>query len=118
MNFLAIVVTSLLALLFLYTGLPKLFGGAQSLGFRDHLNIPPAHWRLIGVLELSGAAGLLLGFGLPAIGIAAAAGLAVLMAGAIATHRRAADPPREAGPATVVFALAVISLALQIGALA
>lgn len=110
-----IVVTVLLAVLFLYTGLPKVLGAARSLAFRDHLGVPPSQWRLIGLLELAAVAGLLLGFALPALGLAAAAGLLILTAGAIATHRRAGDPLRAAAPAAVAAALAAISLALQIG---
>src|SRR5205809_3758525 len=50
-----IVVTGLLAALFLSAAGMKLAGVPQSLEIRDHLGVAPAQWRLIGVLELAGA---------------------------------------------------------------
>ena len=114
MQALTIIVSGLLALLFLYTGLSKEFGAAQSIAFREHLEIPPAQWRLIGVLELAGALGVILALVLRPLGVAAAVGLVVLTLGAIATHRRAGDPPRAALPAAVGLALAAASALLLI----
>ena len=62
---------------------------------------------------MAGAAGLLAGLWVPAIGIAAAVGLALLMAGAIGAHVRASDA-RNIGPAALLLVLAVAAASLQI----
>lgn len=61
----------------------------QLLGLRVDLPL----YRAIGSLELLAAAGLLAGLVFLPLGIAAAAGLVLLMIGAIGYHVRAGDPP-------------------------
>ncbi|MDX3193042.1 DoxX family protein [Streptomyces sp. MN03-5084-2B] len=54
------------------------------------VDVPPSWLPALGTLKLAGAAGLLLGLlGVPAVGVAAAIGLALFYAGAIAAHVRA-----------------------------
>jgi hypothetical protein len=102
-----------LALLFAATAAGKLTGHAMSLAMRDHLEVPAVRWEQIGVLELAGVAGVLIGLALRPLGIAAAAGLALLSLGAIATHVRAGDNAVAAAPAALALALAVATVALQ-----
>jgi len=109
-----IVVTGLLAALFLSAAAPKLAGAQQSLQIRDHLGVAPGQWRLIGFLELAGATGAAVGLALRGLGVAATGGLVLVSLGAIATHIRAGDPPSAAGPAGVAFVLAAGALALQL----
>jgi uncharacterized membrane protein YphA (DoxX/SURF4 family) len=108
-----IAVSVMLALLFLGAAAAKLTGQAASLAERDHFNIPAARWQQIGILEIAGAAGVLIGLALRALGVAAAGGLVVLSLGAIATHMRAGDKPTAAVPAFVALALAAATLVLQ-----
>jgi hypothetical protein len=108
-----VVVTVLLAVLFLATAAGKLVGHPTSLAIRDHLQIPAARWKQIGVLEVAGAAGVLLGLALRPVGLAAATGLVLLSLGAIATHVRAGDKAVAALPALVALALATATLVLQ-----
>jgi hypothetical protein len=75
---------------FVFTGGIKLFGVKASLAIRDSLDVPPARWRMIGVLEWLGAAGVLLGLSYRLLGMLAAIGLAALLVGAIATRAMAA----------------------------
>jgi uncharacterized membrane protein YphA (DoxX/SURF4 family) len=54
----------------------------------------PAHIRLIGVLEVSGGVGLLVGLFLPSLTlltVLAAVGIALYMSGAMATHLRRSE---------------------------
>jgi hypothetical protein len=102
-----------LALLFLATATGKLTGQAVSVASRDHFAIPPVRWRQIGLLEVAGAFGVLVGLVLPPLGIAAATGLMLLSVGAIATHIRAGDRPAAALPAFAALALAAAALVLQ-----
>ncbi len=61
-----------------------------------------------GVLKAAGALGLLVGIGVPLIGIAASVGLTLFFLGAITTHLVARD---------YSFGLAVVFLSLAVGAL-
>src|SRR5947208_1221201 len=108
------IVTGLLAAFFLLAASMKLTGAPQSLEIRDHLGVAPGQWRLIGVLELSGAVGAAVGLAFTPLGVAATAGLVLTSLGAIATHVRAGDPPQEALPAGVALLLAAGALALQL----
>ena len=62
----------------------------------------------LGILKAAGALGLLIGVGVPAIGIAAATGLVLFFIGAIITHLRGHD---------YSFGLAILFLLLAIAAL-
>jgi DoxX-like family len=75
------------------------------------LGVPHSQMLPLGALKLAGAAGLLLGIAVPAIGIAAAVGLVLFFIGAIATAIRArwyAHIPYPSG----YLALAAASLVL------
>lgn len=108
------VVTGLLAAFFLLAAYMKLAGLPQSLEVRDRMKLAPAQWRFIGVLEIAGAAGAAIGLAVRELGVAATACLVVLSLGAIASHLRAGDPPKEAGAAVVALLLAAGTLVLQI----
>jgi hypothetical protein len=108
-----VIVTALLAALFSFSSLIKLFGVRQSLAIRDHLGVQPVQWRLIGLLELAGVAGVLVGLVWPPIGVAAAIGLALLVLGAIVFHIRASDSVADTAPAVIGLGLAVATAILQ-----
>jgi hypothetical protein len=60
----------------------------------------PEHIRLIGILELSGGVGLIVPLFLPSLAMLtplAAVGIALYMAGAMATHLRRSEYPHMAG---------------------
>jgi DoxX-like family len=105
-----VIVTALLAALFAFASLIKLFGVQQSLAIRDHLGVKPAQWRVIGLLEF---AGVLAGLVWPPIGVAAAVGLALLVLGAIVFHVRASDSVADTAPAVIGLGLAVATAILQ-----
>lgn len=97
-----------LAVFFAAAGTPKVAGAKLMHEVAEHFGLPAQGVRGIGALELAGSAGLLIGLALPPLGIAAAAGLALLMAGAVAFHVRAHDPAaRIAGPALAGLIAAV-----------
>jgi DoxX-like family len=108
-----VVVTALLAALFGFAGSIKLLGLRQSLAIRDHLGVQPAQWRVIGLLELAGVAGVLVGLVWAPIGVAAAVGLALLVLGAIVFHVRASDGVADTVPAVIGLGLAVATAILQ-----
>jgi DoxX-like family len=108
-----VIVTALLAALFGFAGLIKIAGLRQSMAIRDHLGVKPVQWRLIGLLELAGVAGVLVGLVWPPIGVAAAIGLALLVLGAIVFHVRASDSVADTAPAVIGLGLAVATAILQ-----
>ena len=108
-----VIVTALLAALFGFASLIKVVGLRQSLAIRDHLGVKPVQWRLIGLLELAGVAGVLVGLARPPIGVAAAIGLALLVLGAIVFHVRASDSVADTAPAVIGVGLAVATAILQ-----
>ena len=74
--------------------------------------VPESWMTTLGVLKTAGALGLLVGIGVPVIGIAAAVGLIVFFVGAIITHLRGRD--NSLGPATLFLLLAVAALAARL----
>lgn len=113
-----IILSSALALLFLVTGAGKVLGLAFAERNRDELEVPPGFWRLVGVLEWAGVIGLILGNWAPAIGLAAAIGLGLLMVGAVVARFRAAlrsgQPIREIRGLDRAVSLDVAVLALAV----
>src|SRR5580693_9359776 len=79
-----------------------------------HFGIPWSRYRLIGAAELAAAAGTMIGLWWHPLGLAAAAGMALLLLGAIITHRKAADSAQEMAPAllALLLTLAYLTIAL------
>jgi DoxX-like family len=79
------------------------------------VHVPRSWLPALGTLKLAGAIGLLVGLvGLPAVGIAAAAGLVLFFIGAVIAHLRASVLYNIAAPATYLV-LSAASLALLVG---
>jgi hypothetical protein len=85
------VLAILVILTFVVTGGLKLFSVPASLEIRDSLDVPPGLWKLIGVLEWLGAAGVGIGLSYRPLGLLAAIGLTCLLVGAVLTRLRAAQ---------------------------
>ena len=66
----------------------------------------------LGILKAAGALGLLIGIGVPAVGIAAAAGLVLFFIAAIITHLRGHD--YSFGLAVVFLLLAIVAPGLRV----
>jgi uncharacterized membrane protein YphA (DoxX/SURF4 family) len=109
-----LVVTVLTAVLFLAAGSVKLAGAKQSLLERDHLGVSAPVWRAIGVLELAGVGGILVGLAVHVLAALAAAGLAALSVGAVASHIRRRDSVVHAAPAVAALVLSVALVVLQV----
>ena len=103
-----------LAALCLVPAFAKLSAQPAMQASADHFGIDWPRYRLIGVAELAAAAGLLAGLVLHPLGVAAAAGMAVLLTGAVIMHLRAGDGPKHMAPALVALAVTVAYLAWAI----
>ncbi len=93
----------------------KLTGQPRMRQSAAHFGIPWSRYRLIGVAELAAAAGILTGLWWHPLGLAAAAGMAVLLLGAVITHGKAADSVKEMAPALLALLLTLAYLAIGLG---
>ncbi len=84
-----IIVSIVLAVLFVATGAGKVLGLGYANRQRDLLRVGSAFWRVAGILEWLGALGLIVGIWVNAIGILAAAALALFMVAAALSRVRA-----------------------------
>lgn len=100
-----IVLSVLVAAIFLLFGAAKLFALAPMRERAAHAGFSVTAYRGIGALEIAGATGLLLGLTVPVLGALAGAGLLLLLAGALVTHLRNHDQGRDLVPALVCTVL-------------
>ena len=107
-----IVVSLLLATACLAPAAAKLLGHPKMRHAAAHFGISWPRYQLIGVAELTAAAGILAGLWWYPLGVAAAAGMALLLLGALITHRRAADRGMEVAPALTALAITITYLAV------
>jgi len=92
MTIAAIALSVILALASLGAGAPKaLLKGDVPVALQEHMNLSAGMVRFIGLAEVAAAAGLVIGIFWRPLGIAAAIGMAVLLAGAIGFHAKAGD---------------------------
>lgn len=95
----------LLSLAFLASAILKLAGAADDM--REHLEIAPWFWILTALVEIVGAAGMLVGIRFPRLAAPAGLWIAALMGGALVAHLRAGDPFTSMVPAAVYLVLAL-----------
>jgi uncharacterized membrane protein YphA (DoxX/SURF4 family) len=85
----------------------KLLGNPKMRESATKFGIPWRRYQLIAVPELAAAAGVLAGLFWRPAGLLAAAGMTLLLLGALIAHRRAHDRIPEMLPALVGLAIAV-----------
>jgi DoxX-like family len=111
-----VVVTILAAAANMYAAANDFVRPAWLVANMTRLQVPQSWIFSLGALKAAGALGLLVGIGLPMIGIAAAAGLVLFFVGAIVTALHAHWYAHISYPATFLV-LAVASLVLRLGSL-
>jgi len=111
-----IALSILLTAAYLVPASAKLLGHPKMQKSAAHFGIPWRHYRLIGVAELAAAAGVLIGLWWHPLGVAAAAGMVLLLIGALITHRRALDSAKEMAPALLTLAITITYLAIAAAA--
>lgn len=92
----------------------KLLGHPKMRQSAAHFGIRWRNYQLIGVAELAAAAGILIGLRWHPLGVAAAAGMVLLLLGAVITHRKAADSGKEMAPALLALAITLAYLAIAL----
>jgi hypothetical protein len=109
-----VTISLLLATACLLPAAAKLAGHPKMRQSAARLGIPWPRYRLIGAAELAAAAGIVTGLWWHPLGLAAAAGMALLLLGAIITHRKAADSAKETAPALLALLLTLAYLAIAL----
>jgi hypothetical protein len=109
-----IALTVVVAAVFLVLGTAKVLALAPMRELAAKAGFSVNAYRCIGVLEVAGAVGVALSLVVPLFGGLAGAGLLLLLAGAVATHVRNGDRPREMAPASVCAVLVAAYLAVLV----
>jgi uncharacterized membrane protein YphA (DoxX/SURF4 family) len=104
----------LLAVAYLLPGSAKLLAHPTMRKSAHHFGIPWPSYRLIGLAELAATAGVLIGLRWHPLGVAAAAGMVLLLTGALLAHRRAGDAAKDAAPALLILVITIGYLAVAL----
>ena len=109
-----VVFSLLLTIACLGPAVGKLLGHPKVRKAAAHFGVPWPQYRLIAIPELAAAGGILAGLYWRPVGVAAGLGMALLLLGALAFHRRAHDPRREALPALTALGVTAAYLAVAL----
>lgn len=105
----------LLVVVFAALGSAKLVAVPAMRAKAEHVGFSVSAYRGIGLLEVLAVVGLIIGTFVPLIGALAAAGLLLLLGGAIVAHLRTGDGIREIAPAVVLVLVTLSFLLLVVG---
>jgi hypothetical protein len=111
------ILAGLLVVAFAAAGSAKLAAVPAMRDRAAHVGFSVSAYRWIGLLEVLAVLGLLVGVFVPLIGALAAAGLLMLLGGALVTHLRNGDGVREIAPAIVLGLVTLAYLILVVGSL-
>lgn len=103
-----IVLTVVLSIAFGAAGVAKVLRLPKMRKFAEDTDFSVNSYVVIGVLEIAAVAGLLLGFVLRPLAVAAAIGLTLLMVGAVTALARAGRESKEWAPAIVLGILSAV----------
>ena len=110
------VLAVLLALVFSALGSAKVLALQPMRERAAEVGFSTTAYRRIGLLEVAGAIGLLLGSIEPLIGALAGMGLLLLLGGAVVTHLREGDGPKKFAPAIICGILVAVYLVALLAA--
>ena len=109
------ILAGLMVVAFAAAGSAKLAAVPAMRARAEHVGFSVAAYRRIGLLEVLGVLGLLVGAFVPIIGALAGAGLLMLLGGACIAHLRNGDGLREMAPAVALGLVTVSFLLLVVG---
>lgn len=110
----AILIAALLAAGFGALGAAKIAKTPSMRARAEHVGFSAESYQLIGVAEVAGAAGVLVGLAFAPIGYAAGLGLLALLAGAAREHLRSGDRVAGIAPAAL-FATITVAYLVALG---
>lgn len=108
------ILATALVLAFALAGTAKVAALPAMRSRAEHVGFTIRAYQRIGTLELLAAVGLIVGVVVPGIGVLAAAGLLVLLGGAVTVHVRNGDGAREIAPALVLGLATMTYLVLAV----
>ena len=120
MRAVASILSIILFLAFATTGTQKLIFNTMASQTAEHLGLRKNSFQLVGLLEVLGAVGAMIGLAaqhgstLALVNEVAAGGLLVLTLGATVAHLRKGDGLKGAGPALSLGALCLIELIFRL----
>lgn len=114
MYYVTLVLSALLSVAFLGAGAAKLRRAEPVTGTLVGVGVSSGLQRAIGLLEVLGAAAVVIGLWFEPLGALAAAGLVAMMIGALAFHARARDTVKDSAGAMVLLVFSVAVLSLQV----
>jgi uncharacterized membrane protein YphA (DoxX/SURF4 family) len=109
-----IIVSSLLTLAVFASGAMKLRKSPQVIEGMTHVGVKESQVPLLGVIEIAGGAGLLIGFATVTLGQLAAAGLVLYFLGAVIAHLRIKDSVKIFAPAAFLLVVSIVTFVLQV----
>jgi len=108
MTVLSFLLQGLLIFAFLFSGFTKITGAKMQVDTFKHLGLPSWFRVFTGIVAITGAIGLIIGYWNEYILIIAALWLAGIMFGAILFHIRSKDKVSQMVPALILMMLAVV----------
>ena len=113
MNIALVILATLLGLMTAFSAFGKFSKNAKAVDMLRHLGITDSQIRTLGVIEVLGALGLLVGIWIPILGLLAAIGFVLYFLGALIMHVRSKDAAKDMGPALILLVLSIIVTILQ-----
>lgn len=108
MHLLSVIFTVLLIAAAVGTAVMDFQGQPQVRELMARLEYRPGFERTLGLIKLTGALGLIIGFWSSPIRVLAALGFVAYFALAVGAHRKLKDPPKEAAAAMVLLVVAAL----------
>jgi len=108
-----IIITAVAAAANVYTAANDFIRPKWLLGNMKHLGVPESSLPILGILKAAGALGLLIGIGVPLIGVLAAVGLTLFFIAALIMHVRAHDLSLGYGVPVIFLVVVVAALVLE-----
>ncbi|MFM8240616.1 MAG: DoxX family protein [Actinomycetota bacterium] len=109
-----IVLAALLGVAAAGSGIQKLRRDATVVSAMHAVGVRDPQIPILAILELLGAAGLIVGIWVPFLGMAAAIGLALYFLGAVIAHIRAKSSAKETAPAFIIMLIAIATAILEV----
>jgi hypothetical protein len=112
-NIALVILTTLLGLATAFSAVGKFTMNPKAAEMLRHLGLTDGQIRTLGVVEVAGALGLLIGTWIPILGLLAAIGFVLYFLGALIAHVRSKDAAKDMGPALILLVLSIIVMILQ-----
>ena len=113
MNIALVILATLLGLVTAFSAFGKFSKTPKAVDMLRQLGITDSQIRTLGIVEVLGALGLLVGIWIPILGLLAAIGFVLYFLGALIMHVRSKDAAKDMGPALILLVLSIIVTILQ-----